>query len=403
MRSLAGSGQVLCWERLARAAADGDTGIDVHLHFLGAREEEERLGRGVRAFTHRPVLATGRLGLEFTPAVTDLSPWHPRLLRCLGDYDVLHTTDAFFSFARTGLRAARALRLPLVTSIHTDIPRYSRVFAARLFRRRAGLLGPFLVDRLRLHERIGRWMDRRLRRYLARCDRVLVSRPSDLQELDGVIPAGRLSYLRRGVDREAFHPGRRDRRWLRDVHGIAEDAFLVLFVGRLDDSKNVSLLARAVRPLLDEGLPIRVMMVGSGSDEDEVRRILGRSGVFPGVLPQKELGRLYAAADLFAFPSETEILPNVVLEAKASGLPVAVAEAAGAAQLVEEDGGDGWIVEGSGQKPWRQMIRWALGHPEERARMRERARASIERSWPTWGDVLREDVLPVWLAAARGR
>jgi len=290
-----------------------------------------------------------------------------------------------------------------VTSIHTDIPRYSRVFAARLFRRRAGLLGPFLVDRLRLHERIGRWMDRRLRRYLARCDRVLVSRPSDLQELDGVIPAGRLSYLRRGVDREAFHPGRRDRRWLRDVHGIAEDAFLVLFVGRLDDSKNVSLLARAVRPLLDEGLPIRVMMVGSGSDEDEVRRILGRSGVFPGVLPQKELGRLYAAADLFAFPSETEILPNVVLEAKASGLPVAVAEAAGAAQLVEEDGGDGWIVEGSGQKPWRQMIRWALGHPEERARMRERARASIERSWPTWGDVLREDVLPVWLAAARGR
>jgi glycosyltransferase involved in cell wall biosynthesis len=400
-RDLSASGQVTCWDRLARAAAGEADRIAIDVHFLGDRETEEPLAPNVHILTHRPVLETARLGLGGMPADTDLSPLHPRVVGRLGRYDVLHTTDAFFSLARTVLFFGKLLSKPLSSSVHTDVPRYTRIFAGQILGR-SGMFRRWLLDGLRLDERLGRRMQRRLERYLSRCDRVLVSSPEDLERLKGSVEPGRLSFLRRGLDKDSFHPRRRDRRRLAAAHGIGEEEFVVLFVGRIDDSKNPLVLARALRRLLDEGRSPRLLLVGSGGREGEIRRLLGDRAVFAGILPQSELGRVYASADLFAFPSETEVLPNVVLEARASGLPVAVSGRAGAAQMVEAPGQDGFVIDGDAGE-WAAAIRWAMDHAAERKRMGESARAAAERTWPSWADVLRNDLLPVWTAMARRR
>src|SRR4051812_9996705 len=99
-------GHVIAWERLARAAA-GDDGVDLTLHFSGD-DGVERVSDNVRFVSHRPVLSTARFGfLSHIPAHTDLAPYHGRLAAALAESDIIHTTDAYFAFARTAERVAR--------------------------------------------------------------------------------------------------------------------------------------------------------------------------------------------------------------------------------------------------------------------------------------------------------
>jgi hypothetical protein len=121
----AAGGHVTCWERLAEAAARGTHAIDLTVHFQGDAERRETLSPTVRIETHRPVFSTRRLGfLGGIADHTDLAPHHPRLMRALADADVIHTTDAYFAYARTAMRVSRRRSIPLTTSIHTDTPSY---------------------------------------------------------------------------------------------------------------------------------------------------------------------------------------------------------------------------------------------------------------------------------------
>jgi glycosyltransferase involved in cell wall biosynthesis len=144
-------------------------------------------------------------------------------------------------------------------------------------------------------------------------------------------------------------------------------------------------LAKAARRLLDQGQELHVLAIGDGEERAAMQALLGSHVTLPGNLDQSELGWIYASSDIFVFPSETEVSPNVVLEAKASGLPVVVAADHGGGQFIAESGRDGVIV--AGQDP----ARWARA---------AESRRWAETSWPSWLDVLREDLLPVWRAAA---
>jgi glycosyltransferase involved in cell wall biosynthesis len=402
-KSLDGSGQVNCWKQLARSASAHPDEIDLTVHFLGDREEVEDISENSRLVSHRPILSTARMGLLASPAETDLAPFHPGILASLRDRDVIHTTDAFFSLARAALRSARVLGRPLVNSIHTDIPAYTKIFSAQLIARVAGPLKGVLLDRLRFDEWCERAMRRRLSNYLARCDRVLVSNPQDLALAQAILPASRISFLRRGIDKVSYHPSRRNRSRLQERFGIEGNTFVILFVGRLDDSKNVLVFARAVRRLVEQGLPVHALLAGDGNRREEVRALLGDSGTLLGVLRPADLAWIYASSDLLVFPSETEIFPNVVVEAKASGLPPIVSSRGGSAQMVRRAGTDGAIVEGDSPEAWARAVEGLMARPDNLRRMREDARVSIEMEWPSWDDVLEEDVIPIWRAAAEAR
>ena len=276
--------------------------------------------------------------LSHVPDHTDLSPWHPRLARQLPNYDVIHTTDAYFAYARTAMAIGRRRNIPIVNSIHTNTPEYARLFTAQTIERLFGgtIVSSVLLSRLDVAQRMEQRMLRRLAAYQRRCAFVLVSRPEQLADLRDAL-GGRAGLLRRGIDRNMYHPAQRDRAWLARNYGIPPERLAILAAGRLNRGKNILLLAEAVALLLKQGVDAHLICAGDGEDRAAVIERLGARTSCPGIVEPAELARLYASADLFALPSRIEESANVLFEALASGLPVLVARDGGMGRAVREN------------------------------------------------------------------
>ncbi|HVZ02591.1 MAG TPA: glycosyltransferase [Dongiaceae bacterium] len=400
-RGPAAGGHVKSWERIAEAAARRPDLVQLDLHFLARSARTESMAPNVRFHTHRAALGTRSLMfLDQGAGHTDLAPIHPGVRRALRGSDVVHATD-FFSFGRTAISYARKNGCGLTASVQTDVPRFTEIYAGGIFKRMFGrIVGGLFVDVLHFPERIAHRQQRAIDRRLALCDRVLLSKPEDIGRLGRQMPPANIWLFRRGVDRARFNPNRRDRARLKRDFGIPEDRVVLLFAGRVDASKSAPLMAMATKRLADEGLDVHALVVGEGQDRDNISKLLGARAATPGNLPQSELTWIYASADVFVFPSTTEVSPNVVLEAKASGLPVVVAREHGGGQFVARSGEDGLVLSSRDPGDWAAAIRPLVVDPAQRAKIGRAARDWIEHEWPDWGEVLERDLLAAWHEAA---
>ena len=121
----------------------------------------------------------------------------------------------------------------------------------------------------------------------------------------------------RGVDTGLFHP--------RDVDlGLPRPVFLC--VGRVAVEKNL-------KAFLDLDLPGTKVIVGDGPARAHLMRNYPQA-VFPGAQQGEELASSYAAADVFVFPSRTDTFGLVLLEALASGTPVAAFPVSGPRDVI---------------------------------------------------------------------
>ncbi len=394
-------GHVKCWEHFAQAATEFADQIDLTLHFLGDRPRVISIADNVRYVIHPFRFSTERIFfLKDVPDHTDLSSFNPALLPYLEQHDVVHTTHPLFTFGKTALHYCQRTGKPLVTSIHTDTPQYARIYIEQKIQGvfGEGWIGKFLQHTLQIPRRYQRFLERRLQRYWQNCDRVFASQPRDWEQVAQVLPQTKLAYLRRGIDFEKFNPLRRDRAALSATYGIPGDRFWLLYVGRLDECKNVMTFVAAVQQLLAQNLPVHAVVVGKGSSASDIAQGLAEHVSMIGTVDYTDLGAIYASADLFVFPSETETVGNVVLEAKASGLPVLVAGKGGTPQLVRTSGVDGQVIYDPRPGVWAQAIAELHSAPENLEKMRFEARRSIVESWPAWSAVLAEDLLPIWQA-----
>lgn len=128
---------------------------------------------------------------------------------------------------------------------------------------------------------------------------------------------------------------------------IAHDDQVMLYVGRLGAEKNLAVLIEAFKKVVKKCPRARLLYVGDFDYRDELERLAGESGVgdriiFTGRLPRNELGVIYAAADVFVFPSLTDTQGLVLHEAAHAGLPIVVVDP----QLSEVviDGENGFIA-----------------------------------------------------------
>ena len=386
-RGVRAGGHVKCWERLAEAAARSTEPLDLTVYMQGRADAMEHLAPHSRIMYLRPAFSTRTLPfLAGIPDHTDLALIHPRLLRRLLSHDVIHTTDAYFAFTRTARLATRLRRIGLVNSVHSAVPAYTRIYAEAIFRR-WGMAGRILNGRLGMPARLENYMERRLANHIAHCH---ASLETDRPNVRG---------LRRGIDAVRFSPARRDRPRLSATFGIGPDRIVLVFAGRLEDGKDVMVAGHAARILLDRGFPIHAVFAGDGRRRADLAELLGAHATLPGAVAQDDLAWVYASSDMFVFPSAIEVLPNVVLEAKASGLPVMVAPGGGG-RFVRESGVDGVVVTERAPSAWADAIAALVEGPERRAAIGRAARGDIERFHPSWDTVLAEDLLPVWRAAA---
>jgi len=181
-------------------------------------------------------------------------------------------------------------RLPFTTAYHTKFPEYIK---AR-----------FRVP-LRLSYAV-------MRRFHSPSSRVMVATQGIESELlqRGFRHIGRWS---RGVDTDLFRPRPEARGEGGPLAGLAGPVFL--YVGRVAVEKNVE-------AFLALDLPGSKAVVGDGPQFEELRRRYPAVH-FAGARFGEDLARHYAAADVFVFPSRTDTFGLVLLEALASGLPVA--------------------------------------------------------------------------------
>lgn len=155
----------------------------------------------------------------------------------------------------------------------------------------------------------------------------------------GVAP-DRIEVLYNGVDLDRFNPEnrRKYRGEIREQYGLAEEDFVILFVGSGFERKGVKYLLQAVEAVSE---PVTVMVVGKGALERESFRRRQKI-VICG--PQRDIECYYAAADIFVFPTMYEPFGNVHLESLASGLPVVTTKNSGAAEIIV-DGEQGFVID----------------------------------------------------------
>lgn len=160
------------------------------------------------------------------------------------------------------------------------------------------------------------------------------------------VPDDRLFAAPYAVDNERFarqaEAARAQRTSLRRQWGIAEDAFCVLFCGKLIAKKRPLDLVRAAARLAEATPPggamnqkVHLLFAGAGELEAALRAACATrpSASFAGFLNQTDISRAYAAADCLVLPSDaTETWGLVVNEALASGLPCIVSDACGCAE-----------------------------------------------------------------------
>jgi glycosyltransferase involved in cell wall biosynthesis len=213
--------------------------------------------------------------------------------------DAVHVaTEGPLGFWTVGWLRRRGLRF--TTSFHT---RYAEYLSAR---------APVPLA----------WGYQLVRWFHERAEHTLVSSQTLLRELQGRRVGRRLVYWPRGVDAGMFHPARRQS----DTYPLPRPIWL--YVGRVAVEKRLE-------DFLALPLPGTKVVVGDGPAR------AGLEASFPGVVWRgyrfgEDLAAHFAGADCFVFPSRTETFGNVILEALASGLPVASVPAPGPIDLIDE-------------------------------------------------------------------
>lgn len=238
----------------------------------------------------------------------------PRMLGLLRRFhpDVIHTVNPAVFGAGAAI-AAKVLGVPLVASYHTHFAHYARHYGYGALQR------PIWAYMRMLHNQAA----------------INLCTSAATQEELARHGFRRLRLWPPGVDTRLFRPVPPDPALRLRFTGGVPGRTVLLYVGRLASEKGIERLL----PLVREDAGLNLVLVGDGPARARLQELFaGTPAVFTGYLHGEDLVAAYAAADAFIFPSTTETLGLVVLEALACGLPVLTARAAPAAALVGQAG-----------------------------------------------------------------
>lgn len=277
-----------------------------------------------------------------------------RILRHIDEHqpDVIHISTPG-PVGCIGFLAAKMLRVPVLGVYHTDFPAYiDRLFddngltkLSESFMR--GFYRPFTAIFTRSEDYVRSLTELGLR------EKSIVS-------------------LMPGFDTAQFNPGYADRTIWRGLGGRPASV-KVLYVGRVSVEKNMPRLeqvwAKVHAMCRARGLDAELVVVGDGPYREKMQRGLrGQGALFLGFRHGAELSAIYASSDLFAFPSTTDTLGQVVMESQGSGLPVIVTDEGGPKEVVTE-GQTGFVIPSDDVDGWADRIVDLIASDQKRRAM----------------------------------
>jgi glycosyltransferase involved in cell wall biosynthesis len=236
----------------------------------------------------------------------------------------------------------------------------------------------------------GRW-GKLQRQCLDRIDRYIsISKEITAELQASPLDQQKILEIPNGVDTTLFRPWESEdarQKARKDYH--FENEPLALYVGILNQRKGIDLLIEAWHRAKVQHSPGRLLLVGPEANtapdffSDKIKRMIALHQLADSIIfwgQEQDVAGLMRACDLLILPSRSEGMPNVVLEAMASGLPVLASNAAGT-EIVIESGREGLIfniddVEDFAQKLMRLLTRRSL-----RQELGQAARQRIEGAY----------------------
>jgi glycosyltransferase involved in cell wall biosynthesis len=189
-------------------------------------------------------------------------------------------------------------------------------------------------------------------------------------------PAQEIDIISNGIEVDHFYPAAR-------VEKKQEEPLKLITVSRLLERKGIHHLLEAIAK--PSPLPVTLTIVGTGSYEDELRKIctdldLNDRVNFTGFIRRDELPELYRQHDVFALPSQTESFGLVFAEAMSCGLPILGTFVGGIPELVRHEI-DGILVNPAQPGEIRESLETMLDNPEKTIAMGLAARQRIEEKY----------------------
>jgi glycosyltransferase involved in cell wall biosynthesis len=191
-----------------------------------------------------------------------------------------------------------------------------------------------------------------------------------------------------------------ERAAIRREWGIAADAPVIGFVGRLVPIKGADLFLHTAVRLSREFPSLCAVLVGDGEQRGELEAYAAREG-FPGVrfLGQRDdVGDMLAAIDVVLMPSRHEGLPMALLEAMAAGRPIVATAVGGIPEVV--DGRSAWLVPPGSVDALTEATRTALTDPGRAAALAKTAQETVRRFT---AERMAERVIEVYRTMEEGR
>ena len=260
-----------------------------------------------------------------------------------------------------GIYYAKKLGIPLVASYHTHLPQYLHHYGL-------GALEGVLWELLKLAHN---------QALLNLCTSTAMVETLESQGIE------RVDLWQRGVDTEMFQPHLVSRQMRSRLSKGHPDNPILLYVGRVSAEKQID----QIKPILEAVPDAHLAIVGDGPHRETLEaHFTGTNTHFVGYLQGLELASAFASADAFIFPSRTETLGLVLLEAMAAGCPVVAAAAGGIPDIVT-DGVNGYLFDPNDPQGAITATQRLLSAQAERDQFRHNARQEAER----WG----------WAAATR--
>jgi 1,2-diacylglycerol 3-alpha-glucosyltransferase len=249
-------------------------------------------------------------------------PFSPQINQILASLhlDIIHCHHPFV-LGPLGHKIARRKQIPTVYTFHTQYEQYSH----------------YIPLPVRLVNKISR---QKIYRFCQMVDRITTPAESARQLLLSYGVTNSITVI---PNPTLITSAAGDGAAIRAKYGLGSESLLIN-IGRIAPEKNLELLLRAFRLMLDqkpaEGL--KLMIVGDGPAMPELRLITAKLNlkeqvIFTGLVPPTEVPGYLAAADLFVMTSFSEVKPLAQLEALAAGVPIVSVPAPGANDTIIHD------------------------------------------------------------------
>lgn len=192
----------------------------------------------------------------------------------------------------------------------------------------------------------------------------------------------KIRVVSNGVDTTLYTPPR-EKGALRNKR--ADSGTMFLYIGRIDEDKNVKTLVLAMQYTSSE---VKLTIAGNGKQKESLMKLAktlhaDHKIIWKGSITEAQMIRLYRQADCFTIMAEFEIQSIVTLQALAIGLPVVGANAGALPELIH-DGKNGYLVETHDAKMLGDKMNYLAAHPEIRRKMGEESRRlSLAHHKPT--------------------